>query len=87
MWPTKNRKDFCFQKLGIFSIENENIVTKYSLFIFIFLILANCCTHKKKTVMQRNRNEPSKKKLGMNFLDLKNMIFTDTNNYCGKKWP
>jgi hypothetical protein len=47
MWPKKIKR-FCFQKLGIFFIENENIVTEYSLFIFIFLILANFCTHQKK---------------------------------------
>jgi hypothetical protein len=43
----KKSKDFCFQKLGIFFIENENIVPEYSVFIFIFLILANLCRHKK----------------------------------------
>jgi hypothetical protein len=44
----KKSKDFCFQKLGIFFIENENIATEYSLFILYFLIMANFCTHTKK---------------------------------------
>jgi len=61
MWPKKIKR-FCFQKSGIFFIENENIVTEY----FLFLVLANFCTQ-KKTLMQRHRHEPSKKNLGRIF--------------------
>jgi hypothetical protein len=44
----KKSKDFCFQKLGIFFIENENIATEYSLFILIFFSLWQIFVHTPK---------------------------------------
>jgi hypothetical protein len=66
-------------------------VTEYSLFIFIFLILANFCTHqKKKTLMQRHRNQPSNFYFWdefFHFWNLKNMICTDTIAVVEKNGP
>jgi len=66
------------------------ILCHYIPFLFLFFSFWQISADTKKTtLMQRHKMNQAIYFFGRvySFLDLKNMISTDANDCCGKKWP